>query len=239
MKSLVEHYVTLDEIMLPEPYRTVEIPSWEAVVAPVLKGVLMHFNQQFNKQEKELTDEMVKLLEIPEIQTVHELKQFAIDSFQAREKEAKFQHHIFPYLLVFFANTTQTVINEEEAKAYEIAMIENYHEDAEKAGISYDEFIHASFGLNANQTEELSERIHEFFVYKLIANARFGEHGRELDEVSYDEFIQEQVLEQMADEIDIRERLPYVVYKDIFPEILLTEELKTYFKEQIVFKIKA
>lgn len=238
MKSIVEHYLSFDEIMLPEQYRVVEIPSWEAVVAPVLQGVLQHFNQEFHEEKTELTDEMVVMLKIPEIATVHQLKQFAIDAFQAREKEAKFQHHIFPYLLVFFANTTQTIINEEEEHAYKIAMIENYQEDAEKAGISYEEFIQTSFGLNAMQTEELDERIHEFFVYKLIANARFGEHDQKLDETSYEEFIQKQVLDQMVDEIDIRERLPYVVYQDIFPEILLTEELKTYFKEQISFKIK-
>ncbi|MBF6978897.1 hypothetical protein [Tuanshanicoccus lijuaniae] len=239
MKSYVEHYVTFDEILLPEPYRVVEIPSWEAVVEPVMNGVLNVYNEQFNQQATALTDEMVAALQNPNLTTLHELRQFAMEAFQEREREMKFQHHIFPYLLVFFANTTQTVINSEESDAYYQAMMENYREEAEKLGWTLDEFIRDSFQLEPNQKEELQERIHEYFVFKLIAYARFGENHGELDEASYDAFIQQQVVHQMVDEIDLRERLPYVVYKDIFPEILLTEELKDYFKPQISFQIQS
>lgn len=238
MKSLVEHYVSLDEILLPEPYRAIEIPSWEAVVEPVLTGVLDFYNQSFGKKASQLNDEIVQAVAMPEISTLAQLKQYAMDAFQMREKERKFQHEIFPYLLVFFANTTQTIINEDEAYAYRQAMLENYQEDAEREGLTYDEFIEASFGLKANQEEELFERIQEFFIFKLLANHRFGQHNQTLDEASYDAFIQQQVLHQLVDEIELRDRLPYVVYKDIFPEILFTEELKDYFKSQIFFKIQ-
>ena len=83
----------------------------------------------------------------------------------------------------------------------------------------------------------MRERIHEYFVYKLIAIDRFGEEHGELDIDSYDAYIQEQVLLQGVDEIDLRERLPFNVFQDIYPEIVLTEELKNYFKDQIIFKI--
>ena len=237
MKSQVEHYLPFDEILLREPYRAIEIPSWEAIINPVVQGVITFYNHQHQTKETELTDEMVKALDNPELKTVHQVKQYAMTAFQEREKERKFQFDIFPYLLVFFANTTQTVINSDEEEAYFIAMTDNYKEDAEKAGISYDEFLQNSFGLTSKQEEELRERIHEYFVYKLIAIDRFGEEHGELDIDSYDAYIQEQVLLQGVDEIDLRERLPFNVFQDIYPEIVLTEELKNYFKDQIIFKI--
>lgn len=239
MRSQVEHYLSFDEILLPEPYRMIEIPSWDAVIQPVIEGVLAHYNEERGEKVNQLTDEIIGILQLPDILTVHQLKQFAMERFQEREKEMKFQCDIFPYLLTFFASTTQTVINTEEADAYFIAMTNNYKEEAEQKGLSYDQFLQNSFGLTSKDEEALRERIQEYFIFKLIAYARFGEHHGELDEMSYESFIQQQVITQGVDEIDLRDRLPYEVYKDIFPEILLTEELKNYFKQQIQFKIQS
>lgn len=238
MRSQIEHYLPFDEILLPEPYRLIEIPSWEAVIKPVLDGVLAHYHQEVDEEATELTDSMLKALNLPGVHSVAKLKQFAMERFQEREKEMKFQFDIFPYLLTFFATTTQTIINSEEADAYYVAMTNNYKEEAEQHGISYDQFLKNSFGLSSDQEEELRERIQEYFIFKLVAYARFGENHGQLDEVSYDAFIQQQVITQGVDEIELRDRLPFEVYKDIFPEILLTEELKNYFKNKIQFKIK-
>lgn len=237
MKSIVEHYLDFDEILLPETYITVSIPSWEVVIQPVLQGVLADY-QKDHPQQEELTDQVVAALGYPELQTVHDLKTFAMTSFQNREKETKFQQEIFPALLVFFAHTTQTIINEEERDAYRVAMKENYHEEAENLGITYDEFIREAFGISCEDEKELNERIDEYFIYKLIANKRFEGHGLALDRDAYDAYIQEQVIHQMVDEIELRDRLPFAVYQDIFPELLLTSELKTYFFAQIKFEIK-
>lgn len=236
MKSQVEHYLSFDEILLPEPYIVIEIPSWQAVYEPVVKGMLEHYNQQFKKQATQLSDDMMAQMQIPNVQTVAQLQQIAMESFQEREKEIRFQQQIFPFLLTFFEKTTQVILNDEEVAAYEQAMIGNYREEAEQLGMTYEEFIEDAFAIAATDAQGLSERILEYFIFKLIAQERFGVDF-ELNEESYEAFIQKQVIHQFVDEIDLRDRLPYVVFKDIFPEILFTQELKEYFKEQIQFKI--
>lgn len=237
MRSIVEHYLHFDEILLPEQYLTISIPSWDEVIQPVLAGVLANY-QERNPNQKDLTDQVVASMGHPDLMTVHDLKNFAMVSFQNREKEAKFQREIFPALLVFFAHTSQTIINEEEREAYRIAMKENYQEEAENLGMTYTAFIQEAFGISDQDEADLNERIDEYFIYKLIANKRFAGHGRSLDRESYDAYIQEQVIHQMVDEIELRDRLPYGVYQDIFPELLLTNELKDYFFAQIKFKIQ-
>ncbi|HFI0464159.1 TPA: hypothetical protein ACGO1T_000952 [Streptococcus suis] len=238
MKSGVEHYLDFDEIILPEKYLTIPIPSWEAVIAPVLEGVLQDYANSHPLEEKPkvINDRIVAALNIPDLQTVADLKAFAMESFTQRAKERKFQEEVYPALLVFFANTSQTIINEEERLAYRQALLDNYQEEADRLGETYDDFIRKSFGVEPDNQEAIYEQIDEFFIYKLVANQRYKDkYGleHEVDQLDYDSFIQSQVINQGVDEIDLRDRLPFEYYRDMYPEILLTEELQAYFKDQM------
>lgn len=235
MKSTIEHYLEFDEILLPEKYLTIPIPSWEAVVEPVLQGVLESYLRTHpqDKNQTQVTDAMVADLNYPGLSSVNDLKTFAMEAFSQREKERKFQEEIFPALLVFFGHTSQTIINQEELAAYRQILIQNYRDDAEREGLSYEEFIRLSFGVDAKDTQSLYEQLDEYFTYKLIANARHGQDHQAVTEEDYDEYIQSQVIHQGEDEIDLRARMPFHYYRDLYPEMMLTEELKTYFKDQI------
>lgn len=83
----------------------------------------------------------------------------------------------------------------------------------------------------------LAEHALEDFTFKLIAQDIFDQSGRQLNEETYESFIMQNVLHNQADEIELREQIPYQRYLKMIPEMELSQEMFQYFVKQMKVKI--
>ncbi|MDO4432570.1 MAG: hypothetical protein Q4B80_04550 [Aerococcaceae bacterium] len=236
MKSTVEQVVPIEEIYVPEHYLEIPIPSWEAVVAPTLLQVSQQFNTQ-NDPSFVLLDEHVEALQLPNIETVHALKQFAMDTFKMRAIQTQFYSKLLPYLTVFYADTTSVILNSEELDAFKALYVSRAKEAAAERQESLEDYVKIVWNITEDIENQLLERATEDFIYKLIARHDYFAKGHQIDETAYERFILQQVLHQGADEITVREHLSYQQFAEIIPEMTYTQYLFDYFASQFKFVI--
>lgn len=63
-------------------------------------------------------------------------------------------------------------------------------------------------------------------------------NGGSLDELEYEQFIQRNVLENGADDIEVRQAISYPQFKEMMPEMMLTQQLLDYFEPKFKFIMK-
>lgn len=238
MRSSVESFMPYKEIPIPEDCLTVEIPSWDAVVQPTIDVVINEYNDLTQSQEVEITDEMVEIMPIDNVNTVYQLKQYAMTLFQKNQKQYKFYHEILPFILTFYHQFSVVVFNSEEKEAYLKKYIQQIEQNAESVGLTLENYAMEYLEISGDIKNKLITRGEEDFVFKLIAQKIFKLQGGQLDEESYERFIQRNVLHRQADEIEIREQFPYHVFVEMMPEMSLTQDLFDYFSERIRFVIQ-
>ncbi|UUX35334.1 hypothetical protein [Fundicoccus culcitae] len=235
MKSSVEYYPDYETIALPDQYLTIEIPSWDAVAQPTLETVLEQYKSIAHVNTDVLTDDMVAALEIPNINSVSQLTQYAIDYFQKNSRQRKFYNEILPFLMAYYAEAAEVVINSEEKEAYFDQYYDQLNQFAEEEEMDLETYGAQILNLAEPVMQGIEERAEEDFIFHLIARKRYDEQGLKLDEEAYENFIHQNVLHQHADEIEIRDRLPYVKFKQMMPEMLFTQNLYDFFTEKIRF----
>lgn len=235
MRSSVEYYPDYESITLPDHYLKIEIPSWEAVAQPTLETILEQYKAIARVSTDVLTDDMVAALEIPNINNVNQLTQYAIDYYQKNSRQRKFYNEILPFLMAYFAETTEVVMNSEEKEAYFDRYYEQLNQFAEEEDMDLETYGAQILQLTHPVMQGIEERAEEDFIFHLIARKRYAEQGLALDEEAYEDFIHQNVLHQLADEIEIRDRLPYIKFKEMMPEMLFTQNLYDYFTEKIRF----
>ncbi|WP_124058380.1 hypothetical protein [Vaginisenegalia massiliensis] len=239
MKSLVQSYFPYEEIPVPEAYLTVEIPSWEAVAQPTIDQAIQYIkSDQEELANVVLTDEMVANLQLPNIQTVNQLKSFAMDTFKVNQIQRKFYQEVMPFILTFHAETASLLFNEGEFEDYWTDYLAKVQAYADEMDMSLSDYTHEQLGLKGQAESVLKERAEEDFIFKLIAQAEYEKLGLTLTEEDYQVFIQRNILHRGADEIEIRDRFPYETFKEQMPEMMLSQRLYDYFKDKIQFKIK-
>lgn len=241
MKSIVEDYVPIEEIRVPDHYFKIEIPSWEEVAAPFLDAMAKnHFNDATATGER-LTDEVVASMNLEGFTTVNQLKHYAMSMFETSQKRDKFYFNLLPYLVLFYAETSQTIINSEEHAEFVEQFIQRLHDGSEEAGLTFEEFVVQQLSIQAETTDtlmqEIKERASEDFIYKIIATHRYLESGNGLSPEDYEAFVMHNVLTQNLDEIDVRERYSYETFKTTFPEVAFTQELFDYFTPKMTVVI--
>lgn len=79
--------------------------------------------------------------------------------------------------------------------------------------------------LEGNINEQLEKRAEEDFIFKVIAHRVFENQGGRLDEEAYEQFIHRNVVQQGADEIELRERFSYNAFKEMMPEMSLSQDI--------------
>lgn len=237
MKSIVEHYTPTDQIQVPDHYFEIEIPSWEVVLQPVLNQVASQFKTAAS-ETLELTDDMIRALGINGVETLQQFKQYAKSYIEEEQVQMKFYHDLMPFLLAFHGETADVIINSEEETRYREEYLEQVSAYAEEYDLSLEDYARQQLGISGDVDEELAQRAKEDYIFKIIAHDRVKAKNIELDELTYERFIQQNVLQNGADEIDVREQFPYEVFKKIMPEMSYSQSLFEHFKPKFHFKIR-
>lgn len=231
MKSIVEYYTPTAEIPVSDKYLEIPISSWDDVIQPLLDEVANRYG------ESNVTDEMVVDLGLAGVTTVPAFKRYAKDYYTEEYISYAFYHNLLPYLLAFHGETAEVVINADERDRYVEEYLEQIEAFAEEEDLPVNDYAQLKLGLRGDIETILKERAVEDYIFKLIAHHIFKEKGHELDELTYERFIQQNVLRSGADEIELRDRYPYSVFQKIMPEMSYNAELFEYFKPKFTFKV--
>lgn len=237
MKSTVVNYVDFENIPVPEKLLTIEIPSWDQVAQPMVDMTLSKYNELLGESETELTDEMVQILNIPGMQSVHQVKQLGMDTYVQSEIQRRYVHDVFPYVLSFYRESSNPIVDPSERDGYIEEYVDQVKAYAKEEGLSFNAYVRDRLQLEGPAQEVIETQALEDFIFKLICHDMFERSGLPLDEESYEAFIQDQVIHKQVDEIDLRQELPYQRYIKIMPEMTMSQELFNYFSQQFSVKI--
>lgn len=234
VRSLVESYLPIESVEVPEHYLIIEIPSRQVVTQPFIEQVAKHFNITV----EQLTDEHVLSLELENITTVAQLATSVLESFCRKQIQERFYQSLLPYLVLFYAETARVVLDADERDAFIQSQIDQLKERAQEQGQTFEEYIEEVMGIVDHAEKQLQERLEEDFIYHLIAHHHYQINGGSLDELEYEHFIQRNVLENGADDIEVRQAISYPQFKEMMPEMMLTQQLLDYFEPKFKFIMK-
>ncbi len=237
MKSSVENYVNYQQIPVPEDKLTIEIPSWEAVAKPMVDLVLQKYNQQYQTEVKVLTDEMVKALNLPQLKSLHQVKQYGMDVYIQNLSFMTYHEEVLPWILTFYKENTNTIMDRQEKEDYVKEYIQSVRFFAEAKNLSLETYAKDILKLKHKPIEALTRRALEDFTFKLIAIAEFDKQGVVLDDIAYEEFIQKNVLHKQIDEIELRDEMPLKKFQQMMPEMALSEDMRNYYVSKMTVKI--
>lgn len=237
MKSKVTNIIDYRSIPVPLEMLQIEIPSWEDVAKPLVDQAMRQYEEESGEYISSLTDEMVQSLNLPGMTSVHQLKQYGMELFSRTQKEYRFYHEILPFILKFYQENSNTIINSDERDYYIEAYIEKVDDYAQDAGMDLENYVAEELKLSGDPIDALEKQALEDFTFKLIAQTLYFAAGYSLDETTYEAFIQDQVINQEADEIEVRQKLSYENFKDIFPEKILVDEIYQYYYQEMEFII--
>lgn len=237
MRSSVENIVAYQAIPVPENLLTIRIPSWDATAKPLLDHAKKHYEAMVGEPVEELTDEMIVALNLPDTHSVAELKRYGMDLFERTQRQKKFYEEVLPFILTFYAQNTNSILNNQEKDSYVAEYIEQVQAYADQYSKSLEDYAKEDLKIEGNVEEGLTERATEDFIFKVIANQLFEEAGGKLDEEAYENFIQQNVLHNQADEIEIRQQFPFERFTKMMPEMSLSQEIYDHFSKQIKIKI--
>lgn len=237
VKSSIVNYIDYQNIPLPENLLTIEIPSWDEVAQPMVDITLRKYNELLGEDEEVLTDEMVQILNTPGISTVHQVKQLGMDTYIQAQIQQKYVGKVFPYILSFYRESSNPIIDPSERDAYITEYVDQVKAYADQAGMTFKAYVRDQLKLEGPAQEVIEKRALEDFIFKLICQDMFQQLDRDLDEESYEAFIQQQILHHQIDEIDLREELPFQKYVNIMPEMTISQQMFQYFSQQFSVKI--
>ena len=237
MKSSVENVMSYQDILVPEEKLTIEIPSWEMVAQPLINHARRQYEEMINEPVEELTNEMVATLSLPGVQTINQLKNYGMDVYQRNQRQLQFYNEVLPFILNYYAENTNVVLNSAERDAYVAEYIERVENYADEYNMPLEQYGREQLKLEGDVNEQLEKRAEEDFIFKVIAQKIFENQGGRLDEESYEQFIQRNVVQQGTDEIELRDRFPYEVFKEMMPEMSLSQDIFDHYSKLIKFKI--
>lgn len=237
MKSSVVNIPDYRNIPVPDNMLTIEIPSWDAVAQPLINQAVSQYEAMVNEPVDELTDQMVQLLNLPEIESVNQLTRYGIEVFEKQQKQFKFYNDILPFILTFYAENSNVIINSEEQDIFTVDYKEQVEDFASEAQMTLEEYGSSQLNLTGDIEQQIEQRALEDFIFKIIALHIFELNGGRLDNTAYEEFILKNVLHNQADEIELRERLSYDQFRNVMPEMALSQQIYEYFINKITMKI--
>ncbi len=237
MKSTLIETIEFKTMDLNPELFIIEVPSWGAVTQPLKEYALAQYQRQSGQVVKELTDDILQQVEDIPVDTVTDFEMMGIEVYKNSQAQHHFYNQILPAILSEYSLKSDVTIDEEELEEY----IEDYMEKVEGYAASYEmnlsDYGEKVMGIEGDAEAEFHKRAKEDFVFKIIAVDHFEEIGGSTDELAYEEFIQQNVLQNQADPIELKSRLPYDVFKIMMPEMHLSQEIYDYYFPQIKFEI--
>lgn len=237
MKSSVENVMSYKDINVPEEKLTIEIPSWDAVAQPLVDHARRQYEEMINEPVDELTNEMVDALALPGVKTIQQLKQSGMEIYQRNQTQLQFYNEVLPFILKYYADNSNVILNSEERDSYVTDYLRQVKAYADQYNMPLEQYGREQLKLEGNINEQLEKRAEEDFIFKVIAHRVFENQGGRLDEEAYEQFIHRNVVQQGADEIELRERFSYNAFKEMMPEMSLSQDIYEYFSKRITFKI--
>ena len=239
MQSSVTNYIDYQKIPIPEDLLTIEIPSWDAVAQPLVDYAEEQYAKMTGQEWSALTDEKVAALNLPGIDNLAQLKQYGMETYQKNQENYQYFEQVLPFILKFYRQTANTVMDRSEKEAYVKEYIEQVEAYAQAEGRTLRVYARDRLKLEfeGDVRDILEERALEDFTFKLIAQDIFNQSGRQLNEETYESFIMQNVLHNQADEIELREQIPYQRYLKMIPEMELSQEMFQYYVKQMKIKI--
>lgn len=236
MKSSVSNIVDFKQIPVPTSDLQIEIPSWQAVAQPLIDFAKVDYQKQTGQVIEKLEDHHIAVLDIP-ANSLADLKKMGSQVFQDRALQKRYYDCILPFILNFYANNTNTVLNDQELTAYTEDYLGQVKAYATKAKLSIEEYGQKVMGMKGSVMDQFKERAKEDFIFKLIAQDLFVNSEKVLSHDDYDAFINQQVLASGADEIDLRQNLSFEEFCQMYPEMHLGQAMADYYMEKIKFVI--
>src|SRR5699024_8273959 len=132
---------------------------------------------------------------------------------------------------------SNVILNSEERDSYVTDYLRQVKAYADQYNMPLEQYGREQLKLEGNINEQLEKRAEEDFIFKVIAHRVFENQGGRLDEEAYEQFIHRNVVQQRADEIELRERFSYNAFKEMMPEMSLSQDIYEYFSKRITFKI--
>lgn len=237
MKSKIQTLIDYKTIPIPLSLMQIEIPSWQAVAQPLVDQALKQYEELTGEFANHLTDEMIQLLNLPNIHSVHQLKSYGMDLFSRTQTEYRFYRDVLPFVINYYAEYSNAVLNSDEIDIYTENYIQRVEDIATDLGYSLDDYVYEVMELDGDAIDALVERAREDFIFKLVAHQIFAASGGQLNEDDYEAFIQHNVIHNQADAIALRSELTYEQFKDNYAEMLLVEDIYNYFAQEVEFII--
>lgn len=237
MRSSITHLLDYRQIPVPVERLQIEIPDWETVARPMVTHAQREYEQQSGEYISHLTDEMVQSLDLPEMYTVHQLKQYGMDMYARTQKEKRFYEDVLPFVISYLIENSAMVLNSDEVDDYIEEAVEIADSTAEEQGQSLAEYLNIPDLDEESAVDHLIEQSREAFIFDLIAQEYYRMQGLELDEAAYEAFIQQQVVHQQVDAIQLRADLSYGDFQIKIPKMVLLEDLFNYFTQNMEFII--
>ncbi|MGF3067438.1 hypothetical protein ACQV2X_08325 [Facklamia sp. P12945] len=230
MISTVESYFEKEDILVPKKYLQIDEEYLNKQVDQKVEE-LTNLNYPNNKN---LSDEVIFNLNLPNIYSYQDLRSFFYNDLKHRVAEFFFYDQLLPYLFTFFAETSQTIINQSELLLFQNEYLKRVETIAKVKNISFSDYVQIHLRLAGNPYERIKERAFEEFVFRLIANQRYekNEYANLQDE--YEAFISDRSLSLNVDPFDLKEELSLSTFEQDYPTIYFTQELLDYFIPKII-----
>lgn len=237
MKSYVEQVINFKKIPIKPEMLTIEIPSWDAVAQPLLNYGKKQVQQVTGQSVETLQNHHLAYLEVP-VETVDDLIQYGTEVYKQSQIQSRFYYEILPYILTYYSENSEVHLDQTELNRYVTEYLNQVQAYANQESLTIEEYGRKKMNIKEGDVVEVfKQRGREDYIFKVIAQKDYQDKGGTLTKEDYEIFIQKNVLENNADEIELRERFSFETFKESMPEMNLSQEIYDYFVPQITFKI--
>ena len=232
MRSQVVSYLELDQVVIPNKYFEIDA---KAPLEDIL-SFLNSLDSEYNTLESDCSSDLLALLS-GENRCLSTDLQFFVDQIRWSYMDFTFYKNLIPYYLVFYKETSQTIINQEEFSEYLTEYHNNLKAKAEEQGITLGQYLSKVLGISGPTDRVILERAQEDFVFRLIAEDRYPQISPDNLFDEYEAYIYLQSNEKGIDPIEFKQRLSLTQFEADYPLILFTQELKDYCFNRFTFNV--
>ncbi|GAB7232754.1 hypothetical protein [Facklamia hominis] len=231
MRSQVLDYPSVEEIEVPETYLRVSLADFEQIFEIQLADMKRKYQQLTNEPLSKFDSLSLSRLGLGEYENLSQVKEAYYKIYRKQALELAFYRQLMPFLLAFYQEASQVVINQDEYDAYERKYLDQIQRLASEEDMTLEEYASSQLHLNQPIRTHIKERILEDFVFELIAKDRFA---AVVDEWEYEAFIQERSLSQGLDPIDLKEQISFSNFLLESSQLKWTQELFDYFNNRFI-----
>lgn len=231
MLSKAVSYIDKEDILVPEKYLMIEPEFIDLQVDRKMDQVL----RQYFPQSSQLTDDLVRSLAWPAIHSLEDLRMYFVQQMQQTSYEYVFYQQLLPYLLAFYSETTQTIINQEEFDQFLHRYEDKLAAYADEEGVCLADYLHHYLHLKGEVEDVIEARAQEDFVFSLIAQDRYPllAEGDLYDE--YQAYLFERSTLLQADPTELSGQIPFSTFEVDYSILRLTQELFAFYLPKFKF----